>query len=181
VEPVDVLRVLYFFGPAYAADLSPLLARELVRGFDVPLDGRVTFRGKRLLGSHKTWRGLIACVVAGIVTYEVQRLLYEAGLLRDLAQVDYSHHVVLPGFLMGLGAGVGDAVKSFFKRRAGIAPGRTWLFFDQLDSFFGALVFVSLVVVPPLGVVAVVVPIVFSGEILATIVFYRLGLKESWI
>ena len=82
---------------------------------------------------------------------------------------------------MGLGAGVGDAVKSFFKRRVGIAPGSSWLFFDQLDFFVGAYAFVSLVHAPPLLAVLAMTPIVFVCDIAATAVFYRLRLKDSWV
>jgi CDP-2,3-bis-(O-geranylgeranyl)-sn-glycerol synthase len=43
------------------------------------------------------------------------------------------------GFLLGLGAMAGDAAKSFFKRRLGIAPGHPWIPFDQIDFQIGAL------------------------------------------
>ena len=178
---LEIAQVIYFFGPAYAADMSPIFARELFAGLDRPIDGGRTWRGTRLLGSHKTWRGLCACAVAGLATYEAQRFVHSLGWLRDLAAIDYEAIPVLPGLLMGLGAGVGDAAKSFFKRRVGIAPGATWLVFDQLDFFVGALVFVSLVYAPPLGVVLAAVPFVFVSEVAATTLFWRLGLKESWI
>ena len=166
---LEIAQVIYFFGPAYAADMSPIFARELFAGLDRPIDG------------GRTWRGLCACAVAGLATYEAQRFVHSLGWLRDLAAIDYEAMPVLPGLLMGLGAGVGDAAKSFFKRRVGIAPGATWLVFDQLDFFVGALVFVSLVYAPPLGVVLAAVPFVFVSEVAATTLFWRLGLKESWI
>jgi CDP-2,3-bis-(O-geranylgeranyl)-sn-glycerol synthase len=176
-----VAKILWFFVPAYAADMSPILARELFPGLDAPLDGGLRFRGKRVLGSHKTWRGLAACVIAGSLAYAVQAAIHRGGFLGSLAVIDYDRYWVLPGVLMGLGTGVGDAVKSFFKRRARITPGATWLVFDQLDFFVGALVFVAPVYLPPLAPMPFVVPIVFLCEISATAVFYTLGLKESWI
>ena len=178
---LDSVQVIYFFGPAYAAAVSPILAQRLLPEFDAPIDGGRTFHGRPLLGNHKTWRGLIACVVAGIAAWEGQRLLYDMGLLRDLALVDYSAETILPGFLMGLGAGIGDTVKSLLKRQVGIAPGATWLGFDQLDFFLGALALVSLVRVLPVEVVLAILPLVFLCDIAATTILWRLGLKRSWI
>jgi CDP-2,3-bis-(O-geranylgeranyl)-sn-glycerol synthase len=178
---LKILQVLYFFGPAYAADVSPLFAREFLPRLGATIDGGRTLGGKPILGGHKTWRGLLACVLAGIVVWEAQRALYAAGWLRSLSLVDYSVEPLVPGLLMGLGAGLGDAAKSFFKRRMGMGAGETWLGFDQLDFFVGALVLVSLVHVPPLGAVLVCLPIVFVCDIAATTIFWLVGLKESWI
>ncbi len=177
----ELLQVLYFFCPAYAADMSPVLARHMTNLLARPMDGGRTFRGKPILGSHKTWRGLVSSVLSGVLVYEAQTLLYSIGFLRDLAWIDYSIHGWFPGFLMGLGASLGDAFKSFFKRRIGISPGSSWLFFDQLDFFVGAYAFVSLVLAPPLLAVLAMIPIVFVCDVAATSVFCRLGLKDSWI
>lgn len=48
------------------------------------------------------------------------------------------------GLTMGLAAMVGDAVKSFFKRRIGIAPGLPWIPADQLDFVFAGILVLSL-------------------------------------
>jgi CDP-2,3-bis-(O-geranylgeranyl)-sn-glycerol synthase len=178
---LDVVRVVYFFGPAYGADVSPILAERLFPKFDAPIDGGTTLRGRPLLGAHKTWRGFLACVAAGVTIWEGQRVLYHMGVGRELALVDYAAEPLLPGLLMGVGAGLGDTVKSLLKRQAGIAPGAPWLGFDQLDFFLGAFACVSLVHVPPLGVVLAILPLVFVCDIAATTMFWLLGLKESWI
>lgn len=82
---------------------------------------------------------------------------------------------------MALGTGVGDAVKSFFKRRVGIAPGASWPVFDQLDFFAGAFLFVAAVHVPPVLPTLVCLPIVLAGSIAVTATGWALGLKEAWI
>jgi len=130
-----VLQILYFFLPAYLANMSPVLVRPWLRALAVPIDGGMSFRGKRLLGDHKTWRGLLAGTVVGMIAYELQRFASEAGFAGDLVLIDCAAHPLLPGLLMGLGAGVGDSVKSFFKRRLDIEPGASWPIFDQLDFF----------------------------------------------
>jgi hypothetical protein len=47
--------------------------------------------------------------------------------------------------------------------------------------FLGAVAFVSLVHVPPLGIVCAVLPLVFVCDIAVTTMFWRLRLKQSWI
>ena len=43
---------------------------------------------------------------------------------------------------MGLGALIGDLIKSFFKRRLGLKPGARFVPFDQTDFVVGALIFI---------------------------------------
>lgn len=70
---------------------------------------------------------------------------------------------------------------SFFKRRLAIAPGATWLEFDQLDFVVGASLLVSLVHAPPFLPTLLGLPIMFLGNLVSTIIGYWLGLKESWV
>jgi CDP-2,3-bis-(O-geranylgeranyl)-sn-glycerol synthase len=76
---------------------------------------------------------------------------------------------------------VGDAVKSFFKRQIGVAPGASWIGFDQLDFFIGAYAFVAPLYAPPVLPTLACLPIVFLGSIATTASGAWLGLKESWI
>lgn len=142
-----------------------------------PIDAGVTPRGRRVLGDHETWRGLLA----GVLAFEVQVLLYEAGMLHGLAMIDYASIDPLPGVLLGLGAGVGDVAKSFFKRQIGIVPGASWLGPDQLDFMVGAYAFVGLVHVPLLLPTLVGLPIVFVGDVVVSACTFGMGLKEAWI
>lgn len=176
-----LLATLYFFLPAYLANMAPVFAKGHLELLARPIDGGRSFRGKRILGDHKTWRGILAGVVVGVVVFTLQVLTYEAGALKSLALLDYSEAGLLPGFLLGLGAGVGDALKSFFKRQLGIAPGASWIGFDQLDFLAGAWLFVAPVCAPPLLATIAIAPIVFAGSIVSTVIGFRLGLKEAWI
>ena len=63
VQPVE-LQVLYFFAPAYFANMAPVFARGHFATLAVPIDGGRRWRGRRILGDHKTWRGIVAGVVA---------------------------------------------------------------------------------------------------------------------
>lgn len=176
-----IVQVLYFFAPAYLGNMSPALVTRWFNALATPIDGGRSLGGRRILGDHKTWRGLFAGVVVGALVYEVQRLVYQAGLARDLALIDYAAHPVVPGVLMGLGAGLGDAVKSFFKRRLGIPPGRRWLVFDQLDFLLASYLSVSFIYAPPLLPTLLCVPIILAAHVAITTIGYWLGLKEAWI
>jgi len=177
-----IVQVLYFFAPAYLGNMSPALVTRWFHALARPIDGGRTLGGRRILGDHKTWRGLLAGIVVGALVFEVQRLVYQAGLARDLALIDYAAHPVLPGVVMGLAAGIGDAVKSFFKRRIGIPPGRRWLVWDQLDFLVASYLAVWLVYSPPpLLATLLSVPIILAGHVAVTSIGYWLGLKEAWI
>jgi CDP-2,3-bis-(O-geranylgeranyl)-sn-glycerol synthase len=161
--------------------MSPVLVRGCFGALAMPIDQGRMLWGKRVLGDHKTWRGLLAGIVAGTVVFEMQRFAYEAEVVRDLALIDYSAHPLVPGLLMGVGAGLGDAVKSFFKRRMDIEPGASWPVFDQLDFFLGAYLFVSFVYAPPLLLTIASLPVILLGNIASNAVGYWLGFKETWI
>lgn len=94
-----------------------LAALILGTEFSAPLDFGMTLRdGSRLLGDHKTWRGLVSAAVAcGAVTQS-----FHLGLL--------------PGTAFGTLAMLGDAAASFVKRRLHLAPGTEVLGLDQLPE-----------------------------------------------
>jgi CDP-2,3-bis-(O-geranylgeranyl)-sn-glycerol synthase len=177
----ETLQVLWLFVPAYLANMSPVIVQGWFPRLAGPIDGGRRFRGKRLLGDHKTWRGLLSGIVVGTAAYELQRLFHGAGYGRELAVLDYAAAPLVPGLLMGVGTGVGDAVKSFFKRRADIAPGASWPVFDQLDFFAGAYAFLSPIYIPALVPTLAALPLVLAGSVAVTAIGWSLGLKESWI
>jgi len=181
VNVFAVVQVLYLFIPAYAANMSPVLVQGHFEWLNRPMDGGRSWRGRRVLGDHKTWRGLLAGTVTGVFVYELQRLAHGAGVLRDLALLDYETWPVLGGLLMGTGALVGDAVKSFFKRRVGVAPGHSWLGFDQIDFYLGAWLMLAPLYAPPFGPFAASLPLVFVGDMATNAVAYAVGLKDTWI
>lgn len=177
----DVLQALWFFVPAYLANMAPVLVQGHLTWLDRPLDGGRMLWGERILGAHKTWRGIVAGTLVGFAAFAGQRLLYDAGWLRGLAAIDYGEAPLVLGLLLGLGTGVGDAVKSFFKRRIAIAPGEPWIGFDQLDFMVGAYLLALPLGAPPMLAFLLCLPIVATGSILVTLVGWELGLKESWI
>ncbi len=171
-----ILEAFYLFIPAFLANMAPVLVRGRIRMLDIPLDFGKNFLGKPILGNNKTFRGLAIGISAAMGATYLQYLMmpYIDGL------VDYSSWGVI-GFLLGLGAIVGDALESFFKRRVGIKPGRPWVPFDQIDFIIGALIFVSLYSFPGWDIAITVILLSFFLHILVNHLAYYMGIrKERW-
>jgi len=178
---LTTLRVLYFFVPAYLANMAPVLVGKRLAVLAVPLDFGASLGGKRIFGDHKTWRGLIVGVAAGTVTFLVQRALYDSEIARPVALFDYGALPVFLGSWLGLGALLGDAVKSFFKRRVGIPPGRPWIGPDEIDFYLGAAAIAAFFVPLPLVPFLLSIPVVATGHLLSNVIAWALGLKSVWI
>jgi CDP-2,3-bis-(O-geranylgeranyl)-sn-glycerol synthase len=86
---------------------------------------------------------------------------------------------LLIGMTSGAGALGGDALKSFFKRRRGIAPGRPWIPADQLDFVVGALVGLAFVVPLSWSEVVLVVVFTFIADVLVNHISFRIGIRNS--
>ena len=179
----DALFVLWFFLPAGLANMAPIFAARLpfLRRWSFPLDGYATIRGKRVFGSHKTIRGVLSGVLIGILTVYLQVSVYaHVALVRTFVLLDYTTiQPLLFGILASGGALLGDALRSFCKRQLGIAPGKSWFPFDQLDYVLGGI-----------AVTAVYVRLTFRQHLLlgliwfllhplATLIGYLLKLKDN--
>lgn len=134
-----LLQTLYFFLPAYISNMMPVFVKK-INFLNYPIDHGREWKGKRILGDHKTWRGLFFGTFSGFIFYEFQRLLYNNGILTQFALVDYSNTPIFLGALLGFSALFGDLLKSFFKRRLNIRPGKPWVPFDQLDFIVTTIV-----------------------------------------
>jgi CDP-2,3-bis-(O-geranylgeranyl)-sn-glycerol synthase len=176
-----ILQALYFMLPAYIANMTPVFATKLFgKRFSTPVDFGYEYKGKPLLGSHKTWRGLITGVVIGTLVFCLQRRLYGIPVLESLSLFDYSATPpILYGLLLSFGALFGDMVKSLIKRRLHVQPGKKFIPWDQVDFIIGALIFISLVYLPSWTVMAIV--IVFSPvlHIAANQLGYALKIKNT--
>jgi len=158
-----IIDALIFILPAYCANAIPVLL-----GGGRPIDGgRMLSDDKPIFGSHKTIRGFVSGLLVGTAV----------GFGLSLV-IQYS---VLLGFMVSLGALLGDLFEAFIKRRLGYAPGASLPVADQLDFVLGALLF-SFFVSPPSWQVAVVVLIITPPiHLLTNFVAYHLGVKkEPW-
>jgi CDP-2,3-bis-(O-geranylgeranyl)-sn-glycerol synthase len=180
----DIWLALWFFLPAGAGNVAPIFVAKmpLLRRFNAPLDCGKMFMGKRLLGDHKTWRGIIAGGVAAVLVLWLQVLLarHISWLSTSTMPVDYAALPIVPlGLLQGLGALFGDALKSFFKRRLGSAPGELWFPFDQVDYIVGGALAAAVVVILPWAVYVWALILWPTIHIVSTSIGYLLGLKDQ--
>ena len=112
-----ILTSIWMYLPAYFANAAPVAL-----GGGPPLDGGGKWLdGKPFFGSHKTLRGCIAGIMAGLLIGALQ-----GNPLAGLAQ--------------GFGAILGDLMSSFLKRRWNIAPGESSPLLDQLDFIIVAII-----------------------------------------
>jgi len=174
-----LLKCFYLMLPAYFANMAPVMVKRIDL-FRVPIDFNRKISNKPVLGSHKTFRGLIFGVIFAIVVAYIQFLLYSNGLFRNVSFIDYKNWLLF-GFLMGLGALTGDSVKSFFKRRVGIAPGEKFIPFDQIDFVIGALLFIAPIFDLTFKIAAASLILSFALDIAVNhIAFYLKIRNERW-
>jgi CDP-2,3-bis-(O-geranylgeranyl)-sn-glycerol synthase len=179
----DVLFALWFFLPAAMANVIPILVAPLpgLKNWNAPIDGGLLFRGKRVFGSHKTWRGLIAGVIMATLILALQQwAVMEWSWARDLtAHVDYRHlPTLIVGPLFGIGAIAGDAIESFFKRQRGIEPGHGWFPFDQIDYIIGASVATAPFVILTLTQYVWLILLWLVVHLVSSYIGWLIGLKE---
>ncbi len=166
------LAAFIFFLPAGVANATPVLANKipLLRTWHTPLDFGLSWRGKRLLGQNKTWRGLVTGTLLAGATATL------------LASLNGRHDALLTalalGLVMGLGALVGDAVESFFKRQFNIRAGRSWFPFDQIDYIIGGLLFVWPFAHLSLRTMAIIFVTFFGLHLITAYAAYVVGLKD---
>jgi CDP-2,3-bis-(O-geranylgeranyl)-sn-glycerol synthase len=178
-----VAFAFWFLLPAAIANAAPVLAALLpyVRNWSQPMDFGYMWRGKRLLGPHKTWRGFISGVLTATLIFWLQQVcVRHFGWAAHL--VDGTGYAALPfvlGPLFGVGALGGDAVKSFFKRLHGVEAGRHWIPFDQLDYIIGAMLISLPFIVLPVMAYAWMLVIWFGAHMLANYIGWRLGIREQ--
>ena len=159
-----IAQLLYFMAPAYLADMAPPFVKYWP-AWNRPI-------AERWLGSHKTVIGFAFGVLAAIATAFLQsRLAWSGGM------TSYGDWLPL-GLRFGVGAMAGDSLKSFVKRRLGIAPGRPWVPADQLDYVAGALALVwTRASLSVLDVLAIAV-VSFVGQLVVTRIGYWLGVRD---
>ncbi|HWQ67353.1 MAG TPA: CDP-2,3-bis-(O-geranylgeranyl)-sn-glycerol synthase [Methanospirillum sp.] len=135
--------------------------------------------GRRILGDGKTVRGFIGGVFFGCLTGLAQMQVQEISFLSLLP-----HMTLIPIFLLAFGALLGDMVKSFFKRRAGIDRGGKWPLVDQYDFVAGAWICL-LLGDPSFAMTYLTLPVIIATLILTpilhrvvNIIGYNMGVKD---
>ena len=174
---LPVLGALVPHAPVLRWDLAPALNR--------PLDFGTRFRGRRVFGDNKSWRGAIVMFTGTLVaTLVLSRWPWFRDRLpddvRDAPPAVY-------GALLGAGVVLGELPNSFFKRRLGIAPGArrkspagvAIAVLDQGDFVLGAWVLLLPIwVMPPLGALLAFV-VVAAVHAVINVIGYAVGARTS--
>jgi CDP-2,3-bis-(O-geranylgeranyl)-sn-glycerol synthase len=119
----EFIDSLIYILPAYFANSSPV-----VFGGGTPIDFNKKLFGKKIFGTHKTWRGLFAGLIVGTIVSWVEALFLGKEFL-------------FVGFFLALGALIGDLFGSFVKRQMDIKEGTNVELLDQLPFIIFALIF----------------------------------------
>lgn len=182
---VFILIAIWLFLPAGIANAIPIPISKVpvLRNWNAPVDLGRSFKGIRIFGSHKTWRGLLIGVLFGIITAVLQKNYIVGNPDSALAiLVNMFMHDVNPflwGFLLGFGALLGDMVKSFFKRRVGVKPGKAWFPFDQIDYIVGGVLMSLLYVRLDWPFYVAIFVVWFLMHLLFTFIGWVVKLKDS--
>ncbi|WP_281196117.1 CDP-2,3-bis-(O-geranylgeranyl)-sn-glycerol synthase [Halorubrum sp. F4] len=166
--------------PAYVPNNAAVLA-----GGGRPIDGGREWRGARLLGDGKTWRGTAVGTAVGVVVAIALNAV--VGPASAALGVDLPTFELRAALGLAFGAMIGDIGASFLKRRSGRERGASFPGLDQLDFVVGALLCALLVApgwttavftLPVLAVVVVMTPVL---HVVTNVAAYALGLKnEPW-
>lgn len=177
---ITIISALYLFLPAGIANLIPVLLKNF-QILNSPVDFGKKLNGKRILGDHKTWRGVIGAILIAIVVILIQKQLYlDYPLFRNISSINYvSEPVILIGFLLGFGAILGDMIESYFKRKNNILPGKPWIPFDQLDYVVSGLLFLLIAFRPSVNEVVIIIIAYPLLHILVNHIGYYLKINKS--
>lgn len=174
-------QALWFLLPAALANMAPVLVKKYFKILKCPLDfNRKFFDGERILGDHKTFRGLIFGIIFSIVVVILQKALFNIAFFKTLSVIDYS--LVNPvglGIVIGFSVLFGDAVGSFFKRRFQIKPGRMFFPMDQIDSGLFLMLFVAPIYSIGFWFSVLTVGFWFLGHLLINYIGWLLKIKRS--
>ncbi len=147
------------------ANSSPVIAQNLLGDrWQQPVDGGLRLGdGRPLLGSSKTWRGVVAALVACAIAAPLIGFTTSTGLLTAALAMS------------------GDVLASFIKRRLGYEPSSQSVILDSVpEALLPALFLMDTFGLSWLEVIGVVA--LFSATVRLTSPFlYRLGIrKRPW-
>ena len=159
VHPLAIVQSLVAISAANGAPplCKWLLGARLARAID---GGLILRDGYPLLGSSKTWRGLIAAIVLSTCASIIVGLPWQAGALA------------------GAFAMAGDCLSSFVQRRLGLGPGDMCPGLDQIPESLLPTVACSLYL--PLGSfdVAAIVVLFYVGQVVLSRLSFGMGLRD---
>jgi CDP-archaeol synthase len=151
-------QISYLFAPVLAGLIAHGICIKFgwLRFLFRPVDRGAEFRGRRVFGANKTWRGIAAMALGTALGFVIQAVwLHNYESVRQLELFDYTlPKMSIVGLLVGFACGISELPNSFIKRQIDIAPGKTatgavnliFYILDQVDFLVGAWIVLGFVV-----------------------------------
>lgn len=173
----EIISILYLLMPAYFANMTPVFLKK-INLINYPLDFKTKFRGKRIFGTNKTFRGLIGGIIVGTIIYYIQQILHTQGFTK-FSYIDYTNYSIWLGALIGLVTIIGDAIESFVKRQLDKRPGKPWVPFDQLDFVIANFIVLSFFIQFSWINMIIASILIVMGDIVIQFLGYKIGMKKD--
>jgi hypothetical protein len=177
----------------------PLLVGLALHGFFIkydilaflcrPIDRGRKFRGNRIFGENKTYRGVVVVSLGTAIGFGLQSLLFHRiASIRSVELFDYAFFKsVSLGLSVGVAAMLSELPNSFIKRQFEIAPGtaaKGWkavifYVYDQIDFLLGAWLILAIVVPVTIGRVALSAVLLLVAHQIMSSVGYALGMRRT--
>lgn len=109
-----------------------------------PVDFGKSWKGRRILGDGKTWRGFIGGAAAGVLLGLLMLGIASVAGWSDNAGYGPTSQAVGVIVLLAVGSLVGDMLGSFLKRRLDVPRGAKMPVLDQYDFLIGAFLLTAL-------------------------------------
>lgn len=146
-----------------------------------PIDGGRKWRGQRVFGHSKTWRGPVLVAAGAAAVWALQQRALPGWAA--LAGLPGPWFAALAGFV----AELGELPNSFVKRQLGVAPGATArgplaaLFYvaDQIDVILGWWLVLAWVVPDPLPAFLLSLVLGVAFHPVVTLIGYALGMRPT--
>jgi len=160
---------------------APIASRlKILKFLDKPVDFNKKFFGKPILGSHKTWRGVVFGTTVGIVIAIFQSWLYQFSFFQKISILNYQKiSIFYFGLLISLGAIFGDLFFAFIKRRLDLEPGAKFLPFDQINYVISNAFILTPIFEINGNVWIVLFILTFLFHIIVNYLGYLLGISKS--
>jgi hypothetical protein len=177
----------------------PLLVGLALHGFSIkydilaflcrPIDRGRKFRGRRIFGENKTYRGVVVVSLGTAIGFGLQSLLFHRiASIRSVELFDYPFFKsVALGLAMGVAARLSELPNSFIKRQFEIAPGtaaKGWksvifYIYDQIDFLLGAWLVLAIMVPVTIGRVLLSSVLLLVAHQIMSSVGYALGMRRT--
>jgi CDP-archaeol synthase len=177
----------------------PLLVGLALHGFCIkydilaflrrPIDRGRKFRGNRIFGDNKTYRGVTVVGLGTAIGFGLQALLFHRmASVRSVELFDYAFFKsVSLGLAVGVAAMLSELPNSFIKRQFEIAPGtaaKGWksvifYVYDQIDFLLGAWLVLAIVVPVTVGRVLLSSGLLLVAHQIMSSVGYALGMRRT--